>query len=195
MKQGPFRRLYDWTLRLSAHRRAPWWLAGLTAAESIFFPIPTDIMLAPMTQARPQMWWRFALLTTVFSVLGGLVGYALGIWLLEAVLPMIEAAGKREAYDLTQDWFARYGFWAVFLAGVTPIPFKVFTVSAGAAGMALLPFFIGCLVGRAVRFFAVAGLVRLYGAKVEQRVLPYIDSLGWWLITLLALVIIGMQFR
>lgn len=185
----PFRRLYDWTLGLSRHPRAPWWLAGLTAAESIFFPIPTDVLLAPMAMARPERWWKLALLTTVFSVLGGLVGYALGYWMLDVVLPLIERAGKREAYAVASGWFEQYGFWAMFLAGLTPVPFKVFTVSAGAAQMALGPFAVGCFVGRALRYFMVAGLVRLAGPAFEQHLLKYIDVMGW---VLLALVAIGV---
>jgi membrane protein YqaA with SNARE-associated domain len=191
---GPFRRLYDWTMRLAAHPRAVWWLGGLTAAESVVFPVPTDVLLAPMTLARPERWWRLALLTTVCSVLGGLVGYFLGVWMLEAVLPLIERVGYREAYDTAVDWFDRYGFWAIFLAGVTPIPFKVFTVSAGAAGMGLLPFFFGALVGRSVRFFLVAGLVRWLGPAFERHLLKYVDAIGWALLVLIVLGLVWMQW-
>jgi len=189
----PFRRLYDWTLSLSRHPRAPWWLAGLTAAESIFFPIPTDVLLAPMVMARPERWWKLALLTTVSSVVGGVVGYALGYWMLDAVLPIIERAGKLEAYEVASSWFERYGFWAMFLAGLTPIPFKVFTVSAGAAQMALMPFVFGCFVGRALRYFMVAGLVRLAGPAFEQHLLKYIDVIGWILLGLIALGVIWVM--
>lgn len=185
----PFRRLYDWTLTLARHRRAPWWLGGLTFAEAIFFPVPTDIMLAPMAVATPQRWWQLAILTTVCSVLGGVVGYGLGYWALDAILPWLERAGQRDAYDTAVNWFNRFGFWAMFLAGLTPIPFKVFTVSAGAAQMALLPFVTGALVGRGLRYFLVAGLGRIGGPVIERHLLRYIDAIGW---ALLAVIAIGL---
>lgn len=189
----PFRRLYDWTMGLARHPRAPWWLGGLTFAESVFFPVPTDIMLAPMAVATPRRWWQLALLTTVCSVLGGLVGYGLGYWMLDAVLPWIERAGQREAYDTAVDWFNRFGFWAMFLAGLTPIPFKVFTISAGAAQMALLPFVTGALVGRGLRYFLVAGLSRLGGPMFERHLLRYIDAIGWGMLLLIAIGLLWLM--
>lgn len=176
---GLFFRLYQWMRRTARAPGAPRWLGIISFAEAVFFPIPPDVMLAPMTLVQPRAWWRLALLTTVTSVLGGLVGYLLGAWLIDLVLPWIEAAGQGDAYRAAVDWFNRYGFWAIFLAGFTPIPFKLFTIAAGSIGMGLAPFLAGALVGRGIRFGLVAGCVRLLGPVVETHLLRYIDRLGW----------------
>ncbi|HEY0974774.1 MAG TPA: YqaA family protein [Solimonas sp.] len=184
-----FSKLYQWMLRVSRHPHADWYLGGISFAESSFFPIPPDVMLAPMALARPQQWIRLATLTTVTSVLGGLFGYTIGYFLLDAVLPLLASAGYREAYDTAVAWFAEYGFWAIFIAGFTPVPYKIFTICAGAAHMALLPFLIGSIVGRGGRFFLVAGLVRLLGPSFEKHLLRYVDAIGW---ALLVLIVAGL---
>jgi membrane protein YqaA with SNARE-associated domain len=185
-----FSRLYVWALQASRHRHADWYLGGVSVAESSFFPIPPDVMLAPMTLARPADWLWLAGLTTVCSVLGGLLGYAIGLFLLDVALPLIERAGYLPAYETAVDWFARYGFWAIFLAGFTPIPYKVFTISAGAAQMALIPFVAGSLVGRGLRYFLIAGLVRVLGVRFEQQLFRHIDLLGWISVLLVVLLLV-----
>ncbi len=185
---GLFSKLYAWMIRVSRHPHADWYLGGISFAESSFFPIPPDVMLAPMVMSRQREWWRLALLTTITSVLGGLFGYLIGNFLLDAVMPLIERAGYRGAYDTAVSWFAEYGFWAVFAAGFTPIPYKVFTIGAGAVQMALLPFLLGSVVGRGGRFFLVAGLVRLLGPSFEKHLLRYVDRIGW---SMLALIVAG----
>lgn len=184
-----FSRLYVWVLTLAAHRHAPRWLFGVSVAESSFFPVPVDVMLAPMVLAKPTQAWRLALLATVGSVLGGVLGWVIGQWLIDAVMPTIEAIGYRAAYDTSLAWFAEYGFWAVFAAGFTPIPYKVFTIAAGAASMALPLFVAASLVGRGARFFMVAGLVRWGGPAIEPKLRQYADAIGWGT---LALCIIGL---
>ncbi|MES1947366.1 lipoprotein B [Salinisphaera sp. C84B14] len=190
-----FRRLYDWVVRASGHRRAPSILALLAFAESSFFPIPPDVMLAPMTLARPERAWRFAAITTVASVLGGMLGYWIGALFLDALLPWLKELGYYSAYSTARDWFETYGFWAVLLAGVSPIPYKVFTVAAGAVAMPFLPFMAGSIVGRGVRFFLVAGLVRSLGPVFEQRLLKYIDWIGWAIVAVIVVVIAVLQLR
>jgi membrane protein YqaA with SNARE-associated domain len=190
---GVFGRLYEGTLRASQHPHANWYLGGVSFAESSFFPIPPDVMLAPMTLARPRDWWRLALLTTLTSVLGGLLGYMIGVFLLDAAMPLIERWGYLPAYERASAWFAQYGFWAVFAAGFTPIPYKIFTISAGAAHMALLPFVLGSLVGRGGRFFLVAALVRLLGPRIEPHLRRYVDAIGWATLVLLALGLLIWQ--
>lgn len=177
--------LYERALAWSAHRHAPWYLGGVSFAESSFFPIPPDVMLAPMTLARPVAWWRFALLTTVASVLGGLAGYLIGFFALEAIAPALQRWGYWEAYLTASAWFDRWGFWAVFIAGFTPIPYKVFTIAAGAAQMALLPFVLGSVIGRGARFFMVAGLVRAIGPGIEPYLRKHVDTIGWVVLGLL----------
>jgi len=184
---GLFRRLYDWMLRASRHRHAERYLAGVAFAESSFFPLPPDLMLVPMSFATPERWWRLALITTVGSLCGGLLGWCIGAFALQMAMPVIEAAGYLHAYQVTQVWFSEYGVWAVFIAGFTPIPYKVFTISAGAVLMPIFPFAVASLVGRGARFFLVAGLIRLVGPRVEAQVTRYIDWLGWATIGLLVL--------
>ncbi|MES0874227.1 YqaA family protein [Sinimarinibacterium thermocellulolyticum] len=188
-----FARLYDWTMRASRHRRANWYLGAVSLAESSFFPIPPDVMLAPMTLARPRDWLALAGLTTVTSVIGGLFGYGIGYFLLDASLPLIERLGYLPAYEQATTWFERYGFWAVFAAGFTPIPYKIFTVSAGGAQMALLPFLLGSLIGRGGRFFLVAGLVRVLGPRIEPKLRAYVDAIGWIVLVLLVLGLLIWQ--
>ncbi|MFC4251361.1 MAG: YqaA family protein [Sinimarinibacterium flocculans] len=190
---GPFGRLYDWMMRASRHRHANWYLGAVSAAESSFFPIPPDVMLAPMTLARPRDWAFLALLTTAASVLGGLLGYAIGHFLLDAALPLIERLGYLPAYVKVGAWFERYGFWAVFVAGFTPVPYKIFTISAGAAQMGLLPFVVGSLVGRGGRFLLVAGLIRIAGPRIEPTLRRYVDAIGWTVLVLLAVGLLAWQ--
>ncbi|MES1941690.1 lipoprotein B [Salinisphaera sp. T5B8] len=182
-------------VRASGHRRAPSLLALLAFAESSFFPIPPDVMLAPMTLARPSRAWQFAAITTVASVVGGMLGYWIGALFLEALLPWLKELGYYSAYATARDWFETYGFWAVLLAGVSPIPYKVFTIAAGAVAMPFLPFVAGSIVGRGVRFFLVAGLVRFLGPVFEQRLLKYIDWIGWAIVAVIVVVIAVLQLR
>ncbi|HET6603149.1 MAG TPA: YqaA family protein [Xanthomonadaceae bacterium] len=174
-----FSRLYDRTLQWSRHRHAERYLVALSAAESIFFPVPPDVMLAPMTLAQPERWLRLATVCTLASVIGGVVGYALGHFALEAVMPWIERAGHADTFARVHALFERYGFWIVFIAGFTPIPYKIFTIASGAAGLALLPFIAGSLVGRGGRFLLVAGLIAWGGAPLERVLRRYVEWLGW----------------
>jgi membrane protein YqaA with SNARE-associated domain len=190
-----FAPLYDRVLRWSAHPHAPAYLAGMSAAESIFFPVPPDVMLAPMTLAKPRRWLWFAFLCTVASVLGGLVGYALGHFALEAVMPWIERSGHSDTFDTVHSLFDKYGFWIVLVAGFTPIPYKIFTIAAGAAGMPLLPFVAGSLVGRGGRFLLVAGLIAWGGAPFERILRRFVEPLGWAVVVLLAVAMAWLELR
>jgi membrane protein YqaA with SNARE-associated domain len=182
-----FSRLFDRALHWSRHPHAERYLAVVSFTESSFFPVPPDVLLAPMTLARPQRWWRLAALTTITSVLGGMLGYVIGYVALEFVTPLLHRVGYWDHFETAHDWFGRYGFWAIFAAGFTPIPYKVFTIAAGAAHMALLPFVLGSVIGRGARFFMVAALVRWGGAPIEHHIRRYVDGIGW--ATLGALVV------
>ncbi len=180
-----FSALYDRVLGWSRHPYAPWYLGALSFAESSFFPVPPDVMLAPMSLAQPRRAWSFALLTTVASLLGGMLGYLIGVFAFELVEPWLHQAGYWPAYLRVNEWFATWGFWAVFLAGFSPIPYKLFTISAGVIGMAFIPFVLASAIGRAGRFFLVAGLMRWGGEKMEQTLRLYIDRISWALVILL----------
>lgn len=190
-----FRRLYEAVVRASGHRRAPSLLALLAFAESSFFPIPPDVMLAPMALARPRRALWFALITTLASVAGGILGYWIGALFLDALLPWLKDLGYFHAYETARDWFDAYGFWAILLAGFSPIPYKVFTIAAGAVAMPFLPFLLGSAVGRGARFFLVAGLVRWLGPVFEQRLLKYIDWIGWAIVAVIVIVIAVLKLQ
>lgn len=180
-----FQPCYDLALRWARHQHACRYLAGLSFAESMFFPIPPDVMLAPMSMSRPERAWLFAFITTVASVLGGIAGYALGYFTFEAWLePIIISAGYEAKLQTTMSWFETYGVWVVFLAGFSPIPYKIFTISAGVLNMAFLPFLLASAVGRGARFFLVAGLMRWGGAAMEAKLRDYVEILGWLTIAL-----------
>lgn len=188
-----FSALYARVMRWSAHPHAPRYLGALSFAESSFFPIPPDVMLAPMALARRDKAWYYALLTTVTSVLGGIAGYLIGVFAFELVEPLIHSAGYWERYLQVRDWFGQWGFWAIFIAGFSPIPYKLFTISAGVISMAFLPFVLASLVGRGARFFMVAGLMRWGGERMERTLRNYIDRIGW--LVLLAAVAVYIIAR
>jgi len=174
-----FAPLYDAVMRWSRHRHATRYLAALSFAESSFFPIPPDVMLAPMALADPQRAWRYATLTTIASILGGLLGYLIGVAAFDLVRPLLEQAGYWPAYQQASEWFLAWGFWAIFIAGFSPIPYKVFTIAAGVAAMPLLPFVAASAIGRGARFFLLAGLMRWGGAAMEQRLRHGVEWIGW----------------
>lgn len=177
-----FSRLYERVMGWAAHRHAVWYLGVLSFAESSFFPIPPDVMLAPMSLARPRRAWFFALLTTLASVAGGLFGYLIGQVAIDAVLPLIEQAGYGDRYHIVLAWFDQWGFWIIFIAGFSPVPYKLFTIAAGATSMALLPFVAASAISRGARFFLVAGLMRWGGEPMQRLLKEYIDRLGWLVI-------------
>lgn len=183
---GLFGRLYDIVLRWAAHKRATWLLGILSFTESSFFPIPPDVMLAPMVLAGPRRAWLLATITTVASVVGGLFGYLLGHFALEFVLPLLERLNYLDYYHLAQSWFERWGFWIILVAGFSPIPYKLFTIAAGAAALNPLVFILASLVGRGGRFFLVAGLLAWGGPRLEPWLRTYIERIGWATVVLLA---------
>jgi membrane protein YqaA with SNARE-associated domain len=185
--------LYDRVLAWAGHRHAPRYLGALSFAESSFFPVPPDVMLMPMSAARPDKAYGFAALTTITSVLGGVAGYLLGMFAFEAIEPWIVAAGYADKVAAAEAGFAKWGAWVVFIAGFSPIPYKIFTVSAGALSMPFLPFVIASAVGRGARFFLVAGLVRWLGPSMLPHVRRYVEWLGWLTVVAVALLIIWLR--
>lgn len=185
-----FSPLFEKALIWSRLPNAPRYLGLLSFAESSFFPVPPDVMLAPMCLATPTKAWRYALITTITSVLGGLFGYVIGVTAFDVIQPHLKASHYWDAFQTAETWFKEYGVWAVFIAGFSPIPYKVFTIAAGALSMSILPFTIASLIGRGGRFFIVAGLMKWGGAKMESKLKQYIDRLGWATVGLVGLAII-----
>ena len=184
-----FVRLYDWVIELSAHPKAPAFHSALSFAESSVFPIPPDVMLAPMCLAKPAKSWRYAALCTLFSVLGGMAGYLIGKLAFGWIEPWLMDSSYAETFTNAVEAFETWGFWYILLAGFTPIPYKIFTISAGVVGMPLLAFTGGSILGRGGRFFLVAAIIRLGGEKLAGQLRKYIDLIGWLVIALAALVV------
>lgn len=174
-----FRPWYERALAWSRHPKAPWLLTGLSFIEAIFFPVPPEVMLAPMSLAQPKRALWFATLSLAGSMVGMFIGYALGYFALDLAMPLVEKLGYAEEFESIKTQAADNGFWLLLIAGFTPIPFKVFTIASGAVGMPLLPFFFGALVGRGKRVYLVAGAIRLGGEKAEKALHRYIEPVGW----------------
>lgn len=180
-----FTPLYDLALNWSRHKQAPKYLSALSFAESSFFPIPPDVMLMPMSLAQPQKAFYYAWLTTLFSVLGGVLGYLIGYWAMDLLMPTIESLGYMHKIEQANYWFKEYGVWIVFVAGFSPVPYKLFTITAGASAMAFIPFVIASFIGRGARFFLVAGLMKWGGEKFEASIRKWVDWIGWTLVLLI----------
>ena len=146
-----------------------------------------------MTLAEPRKGWRFALVTTLASVLGGAAGYAIGWFAVDAVEPILMSIGYWDSYLVAVDWFAAWGFVAVLGAGFSPVPYKIFTIAAGALQMLFPLFVLASLAGRGARFFLVAGLIRWGGRPMEQRLRRHVDLVAWISIALLALLYIVLR--
>lgn len=183
-----FSLMYDRALVYSKHPKAPLYLSILSFIESSFFPFPPpDVMLAPMALAQREKAWRFAFLTTVMSVLGGMFGYLLGVYAFELIEPIIKSVGYWNKFETIKLWFTEWGIGVIFIAGFSPIPYKLITITSGVVGMALIPFIIASIIGRASRFYLVVGLIYLGGEKMEQNLRKHIDTIGWGMVVLVVI--------
>jgi len=180
-------------ISLARHRFAERYLYGITFAESSFFPIPTDIMLGPMCLSQPAKALKFAWWTTFFSVLGGILGYAIGFFLFDLIEPFLHSLGVWSKYQQVGSLFNEYGIWIIFIAGFTPIPYKFFTIGAGAMVLNLPIFIISSFVGRGLRFFLVAWLLSTYGAKYEDKIIKYIEIIGWVLVAIFVVLLLYIK--
>jgi membrane protein YqaA with SNARE-associated domain len=190
-----FRPLYERTLGWSAHPKAPLLLTLLSFFEAIIFPVPPEVMLAPMSLARPDRALWYATLSLAGSMVGMFIGYAIGYFALEAIMPWLERFGYAAQFDEIKRQAAENGFWLLLLAGFTPVPFKIFTIASGAVGMPLLPFFFGALIGRGKRVYLVAGAIKLGGARAEAVLHRHIEPVGWTALALLAAAIGWLVWR
>ncbi|MEH6758290.1 MAG: YqaA family protein [Parasphingorhabdus sp.] len=163
------KRLYDWMLEKAGHRHATRWLAGFSFTESSFFPIPPDVLLAPMCLAKPEKSFYYALICSVFSVLGALLGYAIGYFLFETIgIAILDFYGLADKFDSFAQSFNEQGWLVVLLAGFTPLPFKVVTIAAGSTAMPLYIMVIAAIISRSARFFIVAALLRFFGPPMKE---------------------------
>ncbi|TQV83424.1 YqaA family protein [Denitrobaculum tricleocarpae] len=173
------RRLYDWTMDLAAHRHALWALGAISFVESSFFPIPPDVLIIPMVLAARDQAWKIALIATITSVLGGLAGYGIGVFLFDSVGQMIlEFYGKVDAYADFQVLYAEWGAWIVAAAGFTPIPYKVFTIASGALSLDPAVFTFASALSRGARFFILAGLLWYFGPPIKSFIEKHLPILA-----------------
>lgn len=163
------RKIYDWTLEKAAHKYSEHWLACISFMESSFFPVPPDVMLAPMCIAKPERSFRYALLCTIASVLGALLGYAIGYFLFETIgMIILDFYGLGDKFEGFAADFNDQGWVIVLLAGFTPLPFKVITIAAGATAMPLYVLIFAAIIARSARFFLVAALLWKFGPPMKD---------------------------
>ncbi len=163
------RDLYDRVMALAAHRFALWWLMLVSFIESSVFPIPPDVMLVPMVLAKRAKAWFYAAMTTLSSVLGGAVGYAIGFFFFELVgQPILEFYGKSDKFAEFAAGYNAYGAWIVLVAGITPFPYKVITIASGVTGLNFLVFMLASVVARGFRFYLVAALLYWFGPPIRS---------------------------
>lgn len=175
------RKLYDWVFSLARHRHASRSLAVVSFAESSFFPIPPDVMLAPMVLAKPERAYFYATVCTVGSVLGGLLGYAIGMFLEPVGMAILSSLGKADTFEASKALFQEHGAWVILIKGLTPIPYKLITISAGIFQFSLILFIVLSVITRAGRFFLVAFVLKRWGPpmlKVVERRLALFTVLG-----------------
>jgi len=182
------RKLYDWTVSLAEHPRALWALAIVAFVESSFFPLPPDLLIIPMVLAAPTRWFRIATVATIASVLGGIFGYYIGYALFDTVgQPILSFYGKDAAFETFKENYNNWGAWAVLIAGVTPFPFKVITITSGVTQLNLGVFVVSSIIARALRFFIVAALLRKFGAPVRD----FIERRLGLVFTLFCIALVG----
>ena len=163
------RRLYDWTLSLAARPSAPYALAVVSFSESSFFPVPPDVMLVPMMLARPDKAWSYALICTIASVLGGILGYFIGLGLYDSIGAwLFQLYGLSEGAETFRHAYAEYGHWVILLKGLTPIPYKLVTITSGFAGYHLGWFIVLSILTRGARFFIIALLMSKFGPRIKS---------------------------
>jgi membrane protein YqaA with SNARE-associated domain len=182
------RRLYDWCIAAAGKPYASWILGIVSFAESSFFPVPPDVMLIPMALARPKRAWFYATLCTATSVAGGLLGYVIGAWLYDSLGAwVVRVYGYGDKIDMVRAAYAEYGPWIIIGKGVTPIPYKLVTITAGFAGYSLPLFLLFSVIARGMRFYLLAFLLNRYGERAREIIEK---RLGLW-VTIAALVVVS----
>ena len=182
------KQLYDWIIAKSESRNALWVMAAISFAESSFFPLPPDLMLVPMGIANRRRIWLYALVCTIASVLGGIFGYAIGAFLFDSVgLWLMNLYGLTEKMQTFREWYQVNGHWAILLKGLTPIPYKIVTITSGLAGYSFTWFVILSIVTRGARFFLLAGLIYMFGEPIRD----FIERRLGLTLAAMALIIVG----
>ena len=186
-----FTNIYDYIIKLAEKKNVTRYLYGLSFIESFIFPIPPDVLLAPIALTRKYNWILIAFNTTLFSVLGGLVGYVIGSYLHD--LSILNSFIHKNTFFEVKNLFNQYGFIIIILAGFTPLPFKAFTITAGYMSIQLIPFIIASFIGRAIRFFIVAVIFHYFGKSLANKLKKYFEYIGI-LITIMIVYIIYIKY-
>ncbi len=172
------RKMYDWTIHWAKTKYAEYALFCISFAESSFFPVPPDVLLIPMVISDRKKWFRTALICSIASVLGAMLGYYIGYALFELIgKKIVEMYNMQQIVDVLRAKYEAHAFITVFTAAFTPIPFKAITITAGLFKISLFSLFIGSAIGRSARFFIVAGLIRIYGEKIQTFIEKYFNLL------------------
>jgi membrane protein YqaA with SNARE-associated domain len=188
-------KLRDWVLVHSNGRHAKLWLAGLSFAEASFFPIPPDVFLVAIISARQnQKWLYYSIITIISSIVGGMFGYLIGVWFFDSIgYALISFYGLEESVKIVKELFLDNAFWAVFIAGFTPIPYKVFTISAGFFGVNFIVFIVASTLSRALRFLSVGYIMKVFGENMGRFVFKYFNMLTFLFAILIVVLIIILK--
>jgi membrane protein YqaA with SNARE-associated domain len=190
-----FQRLYDWTISLATSRRAPQALTAVSFTESSFFPVPPDVMLVPMVMAKPERAWNYAFICTVASVLGALLGYAIGALLYDTLgLWLIRLYGYGDKMDAFRALYQEHGHWIILIKGLTPIPFKLITIASGLAGYDLVWFILLSIVTRGARFYLVAGVLNRFGGPLRAFIEKNLTLVGLATVATIVLGFLAVKF-
>lgn len=190
-----FKRLYDWTISLAGSQRAPQALAVVSFTESSFFPVPPDVMLVPMVMAKPERAWNYAFICTIASVLGALLGYAIGALLYDTLGAwLIRLYGYGDKMDAFRQLYQEHGHWIILIKGLTPIPFKIVTIASGLAGYDLVWFIVLCLVTRAGRFYLVAGVLNRFGRPIRAFIEANLTAVGLATVAAIVLGFVAVKY-
>ena len=180
------RPLYDWTMNLAGHRHAGRMLGFVSFIESSVFPIPPDVILIPMVLSERAKAWIYATIATVTSVLGGILGYLIGMFLFEAIgQPLLQFYGYGEKFADFASRYNEWGAWIVFIAGVTPFPYKVITIASGATALNIWVFILASVLARGLRFFVLCALLYWFGPPIRAFVEKYLGLVATAFVILL----------
>ena len=174
-----FTRSYDAIMLWAKSKRAVSMLSAVSFVESFIFPIPPDLLLIPLSISNPRKAYYFALLTTIFSVLGGVVGYLIGLYFADLFLSTLAWVFDEKSVEITTAWMAEWGVMVVLISGFSPIPYKIFTVASGVTGLAFIPFLIASFLGRGMRFFLIGFIISKGGDNLEKKLRKYSEVIGW----------------
>ena len=189
-----FIRSYDVVMLWAKSKYAVIMLSIVSFVESFIFPIPPDLLLIPLSISNPKKAYYFALHTTIFSVLGGVIGYLIGVYLSDLFLSTLGWIFDKNSVEITIAWMTEWGVMVVLISGFSPIPYKIFTVASGATGLAFIPFLIASFLGRGMRFFLIGFIISKGGDNLEKKLRKYVEVIGWTGMSILSAYILFTYF-